>query len=281
MQYSHFLLLIFIYILINWVGDYNRLVDNYNRLVEGTIAPPYIQIENRTVHMVFNASNGTLHNWTIGVDVLEAQMEVGFLKREYIPEIFLPMMENVYNALLPLAAFAGISLADFQKSLDEVRSLGVQYVDLRDNQTGEIYHVMDFRPFIIENNFENVIPDLYHELGNNDEAFVHEVWYVVTQLTTYHSEMEETPRFPLETMIGGGGDCEDMAILIASMLKAAPANYAVKLVYMDADNPTNPKSVNHITVWVETPSGYKTFVDGTSHTTMSPFDEVVGWYFEV
>jgi len=157
----------------------------------------------------------------------------------------------------------------------------MQYVNLSDNETGENYRVVDLRPFIVENNFSIVILDLYHELGNNDEALVHEVWYVVTQLTMYHSQIMETPRFPLETFIGGGGDCEDMAILIASMLKAAPADYVVKLVYMDADNPTDAQGVNHATVWVETPSGYKTFVEGTSHTEMCPFTQVDGWYFEV
>jgi len=263
------------------IDDYNRLVQRYNELIEGAATPPYVKIENRTVHMVFKASDGTLHNWTIGAEVLEAQMKLGFYKREFIPELFLPMMENFYNALLPLAAFAGVDLADFQKSLDEVRSLGVQYVNLRDNETGEIHRVIDFRPFIVENTWTIVIPDLYHELGNDDEAFVYEVWYIVTQLTTYSPEVEETPRFPLETMIGGGGDCEDMAILITSMLKAAPADYVVKLVYMDADNPTDAKDVNHVVVWVETPSGYKTFVDGTSHTEMSPFTLVDGWYLEV
>ncbi len=119
--------------------------------------------------------------------------------------------------------------------------------------------MVDFRPFVDEQPFSKVISDLYHGLAD-DEAFVHEVWYIVIQLTTYSQEVEETPRFPLETMIGGGGDCEDMAILIASMLKAAPADYVVELVYMDMDNPTDPRDVNHVLVWVETPSGYKTYL---------------------
>ena len=50
---------------------------------------------------------------------------------------------------------------------------------------------------------------------------------------------------------------------------------------MDANNPTDPKDVNHVIVWVETPSGYETFVDGTSKATMNPFAEVAGWYLEV
>jgi len=227
------------------LGEYQenleRALENLEKALEGARLPPYVVIENRNAYMVFKASDGTLHNWTIGADALEAQILYGWYKR----------------------------------------SFDLEYLNLTDNKTGEVHRVVDFRPFVVENNFENVMRDLYHELGDNDEKFIYEVWYTVTQLTTYCSETKETPRFPLETMIGGGGDCEDMAILIASMLKAAPAKYRVELVYMDADNPTDPKEVNHVLVWVETPSGYKTFVDGTSKTDMCPFREIDGWYLEV
>ena len=223
-----------------FIGAY-LIIGHLGEQLYGAKLPPYIEIENRNVKAVFKASDETLHCWTIGVDVLESQIQYGWYKRNY----------------------------------------ELEYVNLRDSETSEIHEVIDFRPFIVENNFEIVITDIYYDLQNNDRAFVYEVWYIVTQLTTYSEEIEETPRFPLETLIGGGGDCEDMAILIASMLKAAPANYVIKLVYMDADNPTDPKDVNHVIVWVETPSGYKTFVDGTSKTTMCPFTKVEGWYFEV
>lgn len=206
----------------------------------GVMLPPYIQIENRTVYMVFNASDGTLHRWSMSVESLENCIRWGDHEREHL-----------------------------------------QCVGLEDNETGEIHRVVDLRPFVRENFFSKVIPDMYYEISD-DEDFVHEVWYTVSQLTTYHSEIEETPRHPGETLLEGGGDCEDMAILIASMLKAAPADYFVKLVYMDADNPTAPQEVNHAIVWVETPSGYKTFIEGTSKTLMCPFTEGVdGWYFEV
>ncbi len=250
-----------------------------------TMSPPYIQIENRNVNLVFNASDGALHQWIIGVDVLEAQIEAGYLRRELIPNLLLPAMENLYeNVYLPLAVLAGSSQAEIQEvysTIENLAAYGVQYITLTDNETGENHLVMDFRPFVVENNFAVVTTDLYHELGRDDEALVYEIWYIVTQLTAYSSEIEETPRYPLETLLGGGGDCEDMAILIASMLKGAPANYTVKFVYMDANNPTNPQEINHALLWVETPSGYKTFVDGTSKGAMSPFTLVDGWYLEV
>ena len=275
------------------IDDYNRLVQRYNELIEGAATPPYVQIENRTVYAVFKASDETLHRWSVPLDSLEASVKLGYYKRELIPEIFVPMLEGLYDwyyevcaSIQTLYAYYGQTvdfsneLSDFRDVIENLRPEGVQYVNLEDSETGQIHYVIDYRPFVVENGFTTVIPDLYRDLGN-DEDFVYEIWYVVTQLTTYHPEIEETPRFPLETMLGGGGDCEDMAILIASMLKAAPANYVVKLVYMDADNPTDAKDVNHVVVWVETPSGYKTFVDGTSKTVMSPFTLVDGWYLEV
>jgi len=232
----------------------NLVIGYIGEQLYGAKLPPYTEIENRNVNTVFRASDGTLHSWSITLEAWEAQTTLGWYKRKITHDI--------------------------------------QYVELEDNETGEIHRVVDLRPFVIENNFTEVMSNLYHDLGNNDEAFIYEIWYTVTQLTTYHSEIEETPRFPLETMIGGGGDCEDMAILIAGMLKAAPADYVVELVYMDMDNPTDPQNVNHVLVWVETlpPSSpevgekwhsYKTFIDGTSKTVMCPFTEVDGWYFEV
>jgi hypothetical protein len=48
------------------------------------------------------------------------------------------------------------------------------------------------------------------------------------------------PRYPLETFLAGGGDCEDTSILFASMIKAAPVDWEVDLVYMDSDKPDEP-----------------------------------------
>lgn len=204
------------------------------------------EYKNINVTLVFKTSDGTLHRWSVSVEALEASIVQGCFERETL-----------------------------------------QYIELEDGVTGEIHWVADFRPFVDEQPFSEVISGVYTELPTDevfvdkDVAFVHEVWYIVTQLTTYRSEMEETPKFPLETIIGGGGDCEDVAILIASMLKAAPVDYVVELVYMDANNPARPKEVNHVVVCVETPGGYKTILDGTSETVVYPFGEVYGWYFEV
>jgi hypothetical protein len=57
-------------------------------------------------------------------------------------------------------------------------------------------------------------------------SFVQDLHYVSDGSTT---SFDEYPRFPIETLVEGGGDCEDTSILMASMLRAM--NQSVALVY--------------------------------------------------
>jgi len=224
------------------VDRYDTLSERYADLVEDSqfaVLPPYILIKNRTVFILFRASDGSMHRWTATLENYETVTVYGYQRRE-----------------------------------------SLQYVTLNDSITGEMYQAVDFTPFVDPQPFSEAIPQLFNEI-EDDVAFFQEVWYVVTSLTTYSSEIKETPRYPLETLVGGGGDCEDLSILIASMLKAAPANYTVQLVYMDAYSPGDAKDVNHLIVMVQTRSGLRTFIDGTSKEVMNPYDEVEGWYFDV
>lgn len=139
---------------------------------------------------------------------------------------------------------------------------------------------MDFRPYVDPEPFRAYVADMYYQ-SPSEEAFVYEMWYLVAQLTTYSYEIQETPRFPLETLLSGGGDCEDTAILLASLLKAAPIAWDVQLVYMDADNPLAPYAPNHVAVFVH--SGQRKYlIETTSKRIMQPWTEgVQGWYFSV
>jgi len=51
-----------------------------------------------------------------------------------------------------------------------------------------------------------------------DQGRIRAAWNFVTRLNDYVGEIEETPRFLLETLLMGGGDCEDSAILLGSSL---------------------------------------------------------------
>jgi hypothetical protein len=119
---------------------------------------------------------------------------------------------------------------------------------------------------------------LYNAI-RDDMAFVFEVWYIATQLKTYSLDLTETPRWPAETITEGGGDIADLAILIASMLKAAPSNIDIKLVYMDKNNPSNPRTVNYILIYVRG-DDFALFINPDKFLP-GEYKSVDGWYIDV
>lgn len=150
---------------------------------------------------------------------------------------------------------------------------------LESKSTGTVYTIADFVPYVRSKFFSTVIASLYQESAD-EWVFAQEAFNLVTQLTVYSKEIGEVPRWPVETLTEAGGDCEDLAILFASLLKAAPYPYKLSLVYMDIDNPTDPQDVNHVIVWVET-DDWKTFVEVTSNQGWDYYERVVGWYYEL
>jgi hypothetical protein len=150
------------------------------------------------------------------------------------------------------------------------------YLIMEDSK-GVPHKVMDFRPFVSPAPFQEFAPELYERAGSK-EAFIYEVWSLVTQLSAYTPDIGETPRWPLESLVEGGGDCEDVTILIASILLASGEMDEVGIMYMDAENPTDLQHLNHIIVYVRA-GDYETFIDGTS-SVMNPFgDGVDGFYY--
>jgi len=147
--------------------------------------------------------------------------------------------------------------------------------------TGEVFTVRDHTKFV-QRGFEKVIDDIYdNAIGDTD--FAYEVWYIVSQLTTYSYDIGEDPRWALETLSRGGGDCEDTAILIAEMLKSSKytTDWEIQLVYFDAYNPNNPKTMNHVAVAIDD-GEYNYILESTSKE--SPYswpDGVRGWFFDV
>jgi transglutaminase-like putative cysteine protease len=221
--------------------EYSALADDYHALASDALVPPYIRIDNRKVDIAFVSTDDSVHHWEVPFESLERDIERGYRERSKAPWL---------QASLDLALVSG-----------------------------ETEHVLDFRPYVDPHPFEKVVGMLYAESADPDE-FVHNVWHIVTQLTNYSSEIQETPRFPLETFLAGGGDCEDTAILFASMIKAAPVDWRVELVYMDSAHPTDPVESNHVIVRVDTGSA-SYLVETTDHAVMCPYEQVQGWYFPV
>jgi cell division protein FtsB len=223
---------------------YTTLSDEYNLLQQRSIIPPYIYIHDRVVEISFVKRDRSIGKWEVPFATLESALQRGNLAR------------------------AEIARNQFPK------------VTLSNSATGKKYMVTDYTKFIESSPFTQVIEKLYRDSAS-DSAFISEVWNIVTQIATYSKEVGDTPRYPLETLLAGGGDCEDSAILFASMIKAAPVKWTIKLVYLDIDNPTRPLTVNHAIVQVNT--GKENYlVETTEPDEMEPYtDGVDGWFFDV
>lgn len=79
----------------------------------------------------------------------------------------------------------------------------------------------------------------------------------------YLSEVEEYPKYPVETLVDKGGDCEDTAILMAALLKAM--GYDAVLVNLSSPSPDQP---GHMAVGVSLPGfsgGTKVVFDGRDY----------------
>ena len=207
------------------------------------LVPPYIAVKGRKIQMVFLRSDGTVGGWEAPFESLERSIEMGINKR------------------------AG-ALWD----RDPV-------VNLENPTTGETFSLWDYRAFVDPGPFEGVMADLWAGTSS-DYDLIYETWHIVSQLTTYSEDIDETPRYPLETFLAGGGDCEDTSILLASMIKAAPVPWKVELVYMDIDHPTAPQDVNHVIVHIDT-GEREYYIETTSADIMEPYGDILAWHFEV
>jgi len=65
-------------------------------------------------------------------------------------------------------------------------------------------------------------------------SFVQSLRYTSDIVTTGYNEY---PKYPVETLIDQGGDCEDTSILFAALLESHPLNYDAVLLEIPADNP--------------------------------------------
>ena len=122
------------------------------------------------------------------------------------------------------------------------------------NDYGEKFTIVSLDGFTYKGAFDNIIDDLYENSDNNVD-FIWEVWTLVSQLTVYDKDVDEFSegRYALETLTRTGGDCEDLAILIGNMLYSSSytKDWTIQYVYMDSDNPNNPKEPNHVIIYVD------------------------------
>ena len=150
------------------------------------------------------------------------------------------------------------------------------------NNDGETITTWDLREYIQPEFFLNVTDSLTE--GKTDKQFVNEVINLKNQLITYGSFLEGEYKWSMETLTEGQGNCGDTCILVGSLLMAGEEkmDYGLKisLWYCDANNMTNPETVNHVIIGVEYDNGEVNLIETTSDY-LYLYGEIKGWEYEI
>lgn len=177
---------------------------------------------------------------------------------------------NIYDWEMPIETYEGL-----------VRYQPYQTLRLNDSDTKQVYEIQNPIPFV-RTSFSNVIDQVY---DNSEDGydFAYEVWFIVSQLTTYSYDIGDDPRWALETLTRGGGDCEDTAILIADMLKSSKhtKNWKIQFIFFDSDNPKHARTVNHVIVYVDDGAGGYFLESTAKDTPYISTDNIYGWSFDL
>jgi hypothetical protein len=159
------------------------------------------------------------------------------------------------------------------------------------SEDGNRYVVRDHKKFIDSSSLSTWVDELFEKsnsgnaknMTGNDSRFVYELWYVISHLTTYSPDLGEDPRWPVETLVEGGGDCEDFAILMASALRASShtTDWQIQMVYFDSNHADYPEDVNHVSLFIKTDE-FEIYVDRSLDPSKNESWEYInGWYFDI
>ena len=263
----------------------NHIINNYENTIESlenevsvlerklSIVEPRQEsqtvIKDTIVHMQFYDSKNNYYEWTAPISNFESIVLKSNMKSYVAEKLTGEVNQDSFWSKLK-----------FQFKEEIADSMGIDTVLL--NHNGRTFSFQDFTSFK-SLSFINTVDSIYDNSDSN-ENFIWEVWYVVSQLTVYDKDVNSNSegRYSLETMVRTGGDCEDLAILIADMLKSSKhtKDWIIQLVYLDMDNPTDPINLNHVVVYVN---------DGTNNyyieSTASPSWEyypngISGWFYD-
>jgi hypothetical protein len=104
-----------------------------------------------------------------------------------------------------------------------------------------------------EPTLERLGRELLERVGGDETAFLELALAFVQGAIDYVADSPgvEEPRYPLETMVDGRGDCEDAAILYVNLVNAVGAG--AHLAFVDTDEDRIP---DHVTALVPVPSLY-------------------------
>ncbi len=222
--------------------------------LSSAITAPYIIMKNRQAQWFFNDLDNQIKGFSLDEDTLESFVVVGNIMR---------------GMTIPEMNQEGLT------TISQRFTNGSKHVNINGQFT-----CLDCIPYVEPENFKPIADDINSNYPD-DASRIKEVWNMVTQLCPYTSETTAfTPRLPFETLLFGGGDCKDLAILTASILREMSPTWKIEFVYMDSNNPTSDNTINHVSVFVDTGT-FKTFVESTDTETMNPYQNVDGFYEEV
>ncbi|MXZ93740.1 MAG: hypothetical protein F4Z11_04470 [Cenarchaeum sp. SB0666_bin_15] len=188
---------------------------------------------------------------------------------------FYDSKSNHYVWTLPISAYEDAVFESRLKSTSMV--LNPLRLSMDDGETISTIGLDGF----VRGSFSNIIDDVYNNSYDNTD-FIWEVWHIVSQLTVYDPDvhLHSEGRFATETFSRGGGDCEDLAILIADMLASSEhtVDWNIQYLYMDTDNPTDPQTVNHVMLHVD--DGVHSYlIEATGKPSWDYYpDGVRGWF---
>lgn len=229
---------------------HEELQSRYRDLEQQALLPPYIENDRRKSIVKFKNTIGEIETWEWDSSVVEAQITEGSLVRRL-----------TYSQL----EYYDLDQFGFQGSS-------------KYQQLGDFGQYYQLNPFIIPGNFDPMAEKFYNR-HNSDQNRIREAWNFVTQINDYVAEIRETPRFPLETLLFGGGDCEDSCIILGSILYNMPS-ITPSFWFIDADNPKEIQEINHVIIGVETSQG-EYLIETTSSDTMLPYNEVEGFQVKI
>jgi len=111
--------------------------------------------------------------------------------------------------------------------------------------------IRDLSKFVV-GSMPSAMNDLRANVPTDDE-FIFEVWWIVSQFQLTSFEMQDTPKKPLDTFAKGEGDNEDLAILMADMIKSSDVGktWDVSFIYYDSDDPSQITKINHVALLVD------------------------------
>ncbi|WP_337862178.1 hypothetical protein [Nitrososphaera sp.] len=195
------------------------------------------------------------------------------VKGREISWVFKDSKGNLYEWHLPIDTYRKIIESPEPQDKLRLKTTGGSFISVRDHTR-----------FVDGWSFANVVDEVYAK-STGDRDFVYELWFITSQLAGYSTDIGEDPRWPLETFTESGGDCEDLVILMASMLKASAhtSDWKIQMAYFDSANPDRADNVNHVALYVETDS-FSAIVETTTKQGGLEYwqgKEVKGWYFDL